>query len=356
MTQRIWAGLLALVLAVGVWASAIREPLPFVTEAPGLTVNVLGEHDGKPVIQVSGHKVYRDDGQLRLTTVYVTLPDTKLNLFALMSAYLTPDDAVVPYTNVYAPQATNETDQQQGRYQMTSSQDAAIAAAMRELGYDVPQVPSVFKVAAGTPAEGVLEAGDRILSVDGTAVATLNGLRKAIQQAPDGEPLSIQIRRDGQKRTVSITPTTRDGRKVIGVDIAPSYDFPFQVELDIDPNIGGPSAGLMFSLGIYDTLTPGSLTGGDIIAGTGTLDEKGKVGPIGGIDQKIAASREAGAELFLVPQGNCRDVADSRHGDMRLVKVSTMSDALDSLKAYAADPDGSLPTCSTATTKAGADG
>src|SRR6476620_1932615 len=181
MTQRIWAGLLALVLAVGVWGSAIREPLPFVTEAPGLTVNVLGEHDGKPVIQVSGHQVYRDDGQLRLTTVYVTLPDTKLNLFAVMEAYLSPDDAVVPFTSVYAPQTTNASDQKEGAQQMTSSQDDAIAAALTELGYDVPTVPAVAQVGKGTPAEGRLEVGDRILSLDGTRLPTLNSLRRAIQ-------------------------------------------------------------------------------------------------------------------------------------------------------------------------------
>ena len=348
MTQRIWAGLLALALAIGVWVSTLDEALPFVTEAPGLTVNVLGEHDGKPVIQVSGHKVYRDDGQLRLTTVYVTLPDTKLNLFAVMQAYLSPDDAVVPFTSVYAPQTTNESDQKEGAQQMTSSQDDAVAAALEELGYDVPTVPGVASVGKGTPAEGKLEAGDLILSVDGKRLRTLNSLRRAIQKVPDGQAVSITVKRSGKTRTLSVTPTVQDKRKIIGVDIAPAIvRFPFQVSLNIDKEIGGPSAGLMFSLGIYDTLTPGSLTGGETIAGTGTMDLSGAVGAIGGIDQKIAASREAGAKIFLVPADNCRDVADARHGDMRLVKVSTMSDAVDSVKAWEADHGATLPSCST---------
>src|SRR5689334_25095948 len=132
MTQRIWAGLLALALAIGVWVSTLDEALPFVTEAPGLTVNVLGEHDGKPVIEVSGHKVYRDDGQLRLTTVYVTLPETRLNLFAVMKSYLSPDDAIVPFSSVYAPDSTNASDQKEGAQQMASSQNAATGAALTD--------------------------------------------------------------------------------------------------------------------------------------------------------------------------------------------------------------------------------
>ena len=356
MTQRIWAGLLALALAIGVWVSAVGERLPFITEAPGVTVNVLGDHDGAPVIQVKGHKVYRDDGQLRLTTVYVTLPDTKLSLFPVMWAYLDPDQAVVPFSSVYAPQTTNASDQQEGAQQMTSPQDAAIAAALEELGYDVPTVPAVAQVGPKTPADGVLKVGDRILAVDGTRMTTLESLKRAIQKAPDGQPVSIRIDRGGTKKTVTATPTVQDGRKIIGVDIAPAIvRFPFQVTLNIDTEIGGPSAGLMFSLGIYDTLTPGSLTGGETIAGTGTMDLSGTVGPIGGIDQKIAASRNAGAEIFLVPADNCADVKDARPGDMRLVKVTTLSDAVASVKAWDSDHSASLPSCST-TAKAASDG
>ena len=177
------------------------------------------------------------------------------------------------------------------------------------------------------------------------------GLRPAARRdrAPQLEP----CRSPGAARS---PPTVQDGRKIIGVDIAPAIvRFPFQVTLNIDTEIGGPSAGLMFSLGIYDTLTPGSLTGGETIAGTGTMDLSGTVGPIGGIDQKIAASRNAGAEIFLVPADNCADVKDARPGDMRLVKVTTLSDAVASVKAWDSDHSASLPSCST-TAKAASDG
>lgn len=356
MTQRTWAGLLALALTIVVWGSAVGERLPFITESPGVTVNVLGEHNGKPVIQVSGHKVYRDDGQLRLTTVYVTLPDTKVNLFGVMWSYVDPDAAVIPYSSVYAPQTTNASDQQQGAQQMTSSQDAAIAAAMHELGYAVPTVPAVSSVQPGTPAQGVLKPGDRILAIDGVRMHSLEGLKRAVQKTPKGQALSIRIDRGGTARTVSATPTVQKGRKIIGVEISLAIvRFPFDVNLNINREIGGPSAGLMFSLGIYDTLTPGSLTGGETIAGTGTMDLNGTVGPIGGIEQKIAASREAEAKIFLVPADNCADIVDARPGDMRLVKVTQLSDAIASVKAWDADHAASLPTCST-DVKAGADG
>ena len=124
-----------------------------------------------------------------------------------------------------------------------------------------------------------------------------------------------------------------------------SYDFPIDVKFGIDPDIGGPSAGLMFSLAIYDTLTEGSMTGGDVVAGTGTISPDGTVGPIGGIDQKIAGAREDDADVFLVPAANCDDAYESPNGDMELVRVATMSEAVDALETYAEDPDADLPRC-----------
>ena len=117
--------------------------------------------------------------------------------------------------------------------------------------------------------------------------------------------MTLRVLSKGKESTVRITPEQVDGEPRVGVRLLPAYHFPFDVSVDIDPGIGGPSAGLMFSLGIYDTLTPGSLTGGHAVAGTGTMDATGKVGPIGGIQQKIAGARDAGAELFLVPPDNC---------------------------------------------------
>jgi PDZ domain-containing protein len=133
----------------------------------------------------------------------------------------------------------------------------------------------------------------------------------------------------------------------VGIVVGPSYEFPFDVSLNIDDRIGGPSAGLIFSLAVYDTLTPGSLTGGTAVAGTGTIAEDGTVGPIGGIQQKIIAAADSGAELFLVPPGNCESAAalGLDEEEMRLVKAPTMSSAVTSIKTYVEEPDAPLPSC-----------
>jgi PDZ domain-containing protein len=353
MTQRIWAGLIALPLLVALWVAAILTPLPYVTYAPGLTVDVLGAPDGRETIQVSGHKTYRTDGELRMTTVFVTQPDAKLNLFNVMGRWFRSDDAVYPYGAVYQEGESDAQNKVEGQIQMVSSQDAAIAVALTELGIDYDPAVRVFGVDEGTPAEGVLEVGDLILAVDGKPVATTDDVRQAVEDAGADQPVTLRVLSKGKERTVRITPDEVDGAPRLGVRLLPAYHFPFDVSVDIDPGIGGPSAGLMFSLGIYDTLTPGSLTGGHVVAGTGTMDPSGKVGPIGGIQQKIAGARDAGAELFLVPPDNCAEALGADNGDMRLVRADTMHDAVQAVEAWVDDPDAELPTCS-ASANAGA--
>lgn len=348
MTQRTLAGLLAVPLVAALWVVALLTPLPYVTYQPGLTVDVLDEPDGEEIIHVSGRKTYRDDGQLRMTTVYVTQPKAEVNLFEVMGGWLNPDDAVYPYRAVYQEGETNESNEVEGAIEMVSSQDAAIAVALTELGIDYQPAPRVYTVANGTPAAGKLEAGDLILRVAGTQVRTTESVGEAIRAQPEGAPVSFVVLRDGAEKTIEITPKQIDGSPRVGVELLPAFHFPFQVSVDIDPTIGGPSAGLMFSLGIYDTLTPGSLTGGAIVAGTGSITEDGEVGPIGGIQQKIAAARDAGADLFLVPPDNCDEALGAPNGEMTLVRADTMHDAADAIESWVADPDAPLPTCSAA--------
>jgi PDZ domain-containing protein len=346
MTQRTIAGLLAVPMLVALWVYALTQPVPFVTYSPGLTINVLGSYQGRDVITVSGHQTYQDSGQLRLTTVYVTLPATKVNLFELMSAWQSHDDAVLPKSAVYPSGETNASNKEEGQVQMVSSQDVATAVAMRELGYDVPEAPEVFSVGKGTPADGRLEPRDVITKVGDTAVHTLQQTGKAIQAVPSGQSVTLVVKRKGERRTVEVTPADVKGTPMIGIRMVPSYDFPFFVSVGLGNDIGGPSAGLMFSLGIYDLLSEGSLTDGQVIAGTGEIKPSGKVGPIGGIDQKIAAAREAGAQLFMVPPANCADALDAARGDMTLVKASTMHSALQAIEAWGKDRTATLPACS----------
>lgn len=344
MSRRTLAGLVALPLLAALYLAAVLLPVPYVVYSPGVTVNVLGERDGKPIVQVSGHRTYRDGGALRMLTVYVTRPDSHVSLVQAVSAWIDRDDAVLPYDAVYSTDETQQQSQTESAVQMVSSQDAAVAVALDQLGYDVKPIVEVLNVTTGLPAEGKLQVRDVIEKVDGTTVTSATQVGDLVK-ASQGKPVTFVVRRAGHERTVSVTPREVQGEPRVGITPGPGYVFPFQVAVDIPSDIGGPSAGLMFSLAIYDTLTPGSLTDGQTVAGTGTIDDKGNVGAIGGIQQKVVAAREAGAKLFLVPSQNCGDVLGAHNGGMRLVEVSTMPDALKSIQAWVKDPGAALPTC-----------
>lgn len=351
MTQRTLAAVIALPLVLALIIVAWVVPLPYSVYRPGVTINVLGDGspDGKPIVQVSGHPVYRDGGQLRMTTVSVTRRDTRLGLWSLMQAWFDRDAAVYPKAAVYPDLKGNEqSDETEGAVEMASSQDTATAVALKELGYQVTQMVEVVAVEPKAPADGHLKTHDLIEKVNGTAVTTPDQAVAAIRKTPAGSPVDLTVLRDGTSTQVSFKPGTKDGKPYLGVSVGLGYKFPFQVSVDIDPAIGGPSAGLMFSLAIYDTLTPGSLTDGKPIAGTGEIDPDGTVAPIGGIQQKIPAALHAGAKLFLVPSSNCPDAVGADHGSMRLVKVTTMDSAVNAIQAWTKDPSAKLPACGSA--------
>ncbi|MCW2795648.1 PDZ domain-containing protein [Nocardioides sp.] len=347
MTQRTIAAIVAVPMVVALLVAAWWKPLPYVTYEPGLTLDVLAQDNGSEIIQVQGHQTYRTDGELRMTTVYVSRLNAKLRLFELMGDWLNNKDAVYPYDAVYQKDETVADSQATGAVDMVTSQDAATAVALHELNYDVQPATEVFFVGDGVPASGNLKVRDIFLEANGNVVKSADDVTKAVDATPAGKSVTFVVRRDGKRTTVKVTPEQKDGKPTIGIQLGTGFVFPFKVEINIDPNIGGPSAGLMFSLGIYDTLTPGSLTGGQTVAGTGTIADvaTGKVGPIGGIQQKIAGARAAGAELFLVPAPNCHDANGASNGNMRLVKVTTMHSAVKSIGAWVANPDAALPSC-----------
>lgn len=348
MTQRSLATVIALPLVGLLLIVGWVAPLPYSVYRPGLTLNVLGSDspDGKPIIQVAGAPVYRDGGQLRMTTVSVTRRDTHLGLWELLGAWFDRDAAVYPRSAVYPDILGNEqSDTTEGAVEMASSQDTATAVALKELGKPVSQMLEIEGVVPKAPAYGNLHPHDLLQAVNGTPVSTPDSAVKAIQQTPAGSDIALTVLRDGKPTQVTFRPGTKDGKPYLGVSVGMGYKLPFQVSVDIDPAIGGPSAGLMFSLAIYDTLTPGSLTHGQPIAGTGEIEPDGSVGPIGGIQQKIPAAKDAGAKLFLVPKDNCLDAVGSDHGDMRLVKVTTMHSAVQAIEAWTKNPNATLPTC-----------
>lgn len=345
MSQRTLAGVVAVPALVVLWVAAALLPVPFVTYEPGPTVNMLGDRKGDEIIDVQGRQTYRDDGQLRLTTVLVTQPDTTVNLFAALGAWLDGDQAVYPYDAVYDEDETKRDADLRSSLQMVSSQDSAVAAALRELDVDVEPVVEVLNVEDDRPASGELELRDVLVAVDGEAVSKAQDVVRLVGKKEAGEPVDFTVLRDGKRRSVTVTPEeTPDGPKV-GIVPGQGFDFPFDVRVRIPDSIGGPSAGLVFSLAIYDTLTPGSLTGGAKVAATGTITAEGEVGPIGGIQQKIAAAERDGAELFLVPPENCEEALGAAVEDIRLVRAETLHNARLAVEAWVDDPDADLPAC-----------
>lgn len=349
MTSRATTLTVAAILLVALVSVAFLLPAPYVTMKPGQTVDTLGRSDRGPVIEFGPKaETYDTTGQLRMTTVSVTSPDSHVSLSQAVKAWYDPDTALVPRDLVYPPDQTVEEAEQETHLEMTGSQTSAQVAGLTEAGYEVDEVVQVMSVTPGGPSDGKLRAGDRITEVDGEAVADADAAVAAIRTHEPGDTVRLTVQRAGDDRTVDLTtePSADDDSvPVIGIEIGMVGDFPFTIKYNVDPAIGGPSAGAIFALAIYDKLTPGPLTDGQVIAGTGEIDSEGRVGSIGGVQQKILAAENAGADLFLVPKDNCPEAVDADVEGVRLVEIDTLHQAVTSLEALADDPDADVPAC-----------
>lgn len=319
-------------------------PVPYVVLSPGPTINTLGTYQhNKPLIQISGHKVYPTTGHLNLVTVsFQGGPGDEINLYTALRGWLTPHDAVVPQEELFGSNSNVHQVQQENVQEMTSSQQLATAAALRQLKIRFQTLVRVVATDKGMPAYGQLRGGDVIEAVDGTPVNDASRARNLIRDRAAGTPVELTISRNGQTRTFRLTTISRNGKAAIGVLVGPQFKFPFTVHISVG-DIGGPSAGMMFALGLIDKLSPGDLTGGRFIAGTGEIDAGGRVGAIGGIQQKMVSAREQGATVFLAPAGNCPDVRGAVPAGLRVVKVSTLSGAVADLEALNAGKP--VPSC-----------
>ncbi|GAA3757739.1 PDZ domain-containing protein [Plantactinospora mayteni] len=321
-------------LSIGVLAA----PIPYVVLGPGPTVDTLGRQNDKEVIQVSGRETSTSGGQLRLTTVGVQ-PDVKL--LSAIAGWLSSDEAVVPYELIYPPGQTQEQVEERNAEDFAASQTSAETAALRELGYPVQVV--VKTVTPGAPSEGILKVGDVITSVDDKPVVVASTLTDLIRARPAGSSLKIGYTRDGKPATATIVSAAADNNPPrIGVEIEQQQPHPFELKIDLG-DIGGPSAGLMFALGIVDKLRSEDLTGGRIIAGTGTINDLGEVGPIGGIPQKLVGAKHAGAKYFLVPADNCEEAVRNAQSGLPMARVGTLDEALSALETIRAG--GQPPKC-----------
>lgn len=347
-------GVWALIVALVALVVLTFLPTPYVIQRPGPVYDTLGTAAGAdgeevPLISVEGAETFETAGTLDLTTVQVVGNRERTpSWFELALAWMDSSRAVVPLDSVFPEGFTTEERDERNATLMVDSQHEATAAALNELGYDTGAEVVVEETVPDAPADGVLEAEDVITAIDGTAVTSAARLRQEIQDA-EGDAVSLTVLRDSEERTVEITPEkqTKDGVTtwLIGITLRTDYDFEVDVTLQLD-NVGGPSAGMMFALGIVDTLTEGELNGGENIAGTGTIDAEGTVGPIGGIRQKLYGARDAGADYFLAPASNCDEVIGHVPDGLQVIRTATLEESLDALAVIADDGDvDSLPTC-----------
>lgn len=336
------SGLMA--LALGITAASL--PVPYVVESPGPTFNTLATDNGTPVISVTGRETFPAKGNLDLTTVYVDGgPNGPVSVFEAFSAWLDKSKAVYPEELIFPTGVTKEVSQQESAVAMATSQENATASALRELGIPFEQKLLVADLADQSASAGKLQAGDVFSTVNGKPVTSLRVVQEELA-AGNGKPATVVVMRDGKPVTETITPTENAaGRFILGVLLQYEFTFPFDVRISLD-KVGGPSAGMMFALGIIDTITPGDLTGGKHIAGTGTITPDGVVGSIGGIGQKMHGARADGAAVFLAPAANCAEVVGHIPDGLQVVKVENLAEAREAVTVVGSGGDTSgLPAC-----------
>ena len=342
-----WTALVSfLLLAVLVLLTFIAR-VPYVTWSPGATTDILGTRAGQPVLKIEGAPTYPSEGQLRMTSVAVTQPDAALTLWEAMWAVLAPNDAVVPREIVYPMGRDYEQNKNLELQRLANSQDLAVIAALTEANLPITPMIQVAKVSASGPSHGRLEVGDRIMTANGVRVPKRADLNALLDQARVGEIIELGIVRKGENLTVRVTtvPGVDNPQAVrIGIDAEDTYQHDVKVSYSLSSDAVGASAGLIFALGIYDELTPGSLIDGRVVAGSGEIKASGEVSAIGGARQKLAAAKNAGAEIFLLPAANCVDVEPLP--GVVTVKVSKLSDAVSSLELLKT-PEGidQVPKC-----------
>ncbi|MCF8571197.1 PDZ domain-containing protein [Gordonia sp. HY002] len=329
----------AVVLLAAFVAAGMFVRVPYVALGPGPTVNTLGTVDTaegpERVVKVTGAVDPDPKGNLNLTTV--SLLDG-LTLFQALGKWVSPSAELQPRESYYKPGQSEDEVRQENLAQMSSSEDNATLAAFNYL--KKPTAVGVTEVADKSPSSGALADGDRITSIGGTPTATMEQVAVVLAHHKPGDTVDVDFVRGGTPQHAAVTLAKRPddpakaflGISMRSVPADPKLDVTFDVG-----DIGGPSAGTMMTLAIIDQMTPGDLSHGEFVAGTGTIDPEGQVGEIGGIDHKVRAAKDAGATVFLVPAGNCSLASSKAPDGIELIKVETLSGAVDALNALGTD-------------------
>lgn len=342
VNRRISTLLVALVPVVVLFVLLSAVTVPFVSLGPGPTFNTLGEVDGKEVVDIEGTEVKPTSGHLNMTTVSQR---DGLTLGQAMALWMSGREQLVPRELVYPPDKSKDEIDEENTTDFRRSEDNAEYAALSYLKY--ADAVTVDSVTDPGPSAGKLEDGDAIDAVNGKPVANVEEFQAILKATKPGDDIVLDYRRKDEANPIgsaTVTLGTNPDRDYgfLGIGVVDAPWAPFSVEFNL-ANIGGPSAGLMFSLALIDKLTTGDLNDGKFVAGTGTIDAEGEVGPIGGITHKMLAAREAGATLFLVPADNCAEAKTDPQDGLDLVKVGTLTEAVDALHTVSAG--GEPPRC-----------
>lgn len=331
-------------LALGVVARLV--PVPYVVLRPGPVVDVLGAaSSGAPMVAVTDAKEYPTAGSLYFTTVAeYGGPGRDLSAWEWVGAHLDPHAEVLPRASLYPPDTTREAVKAENTAAMTGSQEEAAAVALRALGRTVRERAVVAHVQPGLPADGTVRAKDVVESIDGTRVTAAADVARLVRATKPGASVRLGLVRGTQRIVVTLPTRQLEGRAVVGVSLRPEFTLPVKVRID-PGDVGGPSAGLVFALAVYDRLTPGALLRGQRIAGTGAVVGDGTVFPIGGIRQKMAGARRSGITWFLAPGKNCGEVAGAVPDGLTVVRVDTFAQAKDAVEEIAAGRGAGLRRC-----------
>ena len=334
--------------------AAMFIPVPYVMKSPGPVFNTIGEVNEIELVSISGTATYPTEGELDMTTVReYGGPQEGLDMFQAILGWISPDRQVLPRESVYPEDETEEENTARNVEAFSTSQSYAIAAALDYLEQPISEQVIITSVGPDTHAENKLRAGDEILTVDGVQMTTPEQVVDAVRSRPIGTDLNFSVLRSNSKLDVVVTSGTRSDDPAteqdeatipyVGIGIDVNYSAEFEIEFGVT-GVGGPSAGTMFAIAIIDKLTPGALTQGKIIAGTGTIDPDGNVGEIGGIQQKLIGARDAGAVLFLAPAGNCDEVIGHIPDGLTVAAIETLEDAMNEIEAF--NSGAQVTTCS----------
>lgn len=315
-------------------------PVPFGIQGPGPALDAIGDHDGRQTVDIHGAATYPTSGSLYITTVGIR---TDVTLFDALGSWAAGNESLVPIDMIFPPDRSRDETRAENLQKFRRSETDAEIAARRLRGEKM--VPVVDAVVGDGPASGRLVPGDVLVSVGGRAVASTPEVAESVAASAPDRPLKVVVRRPVardekaprtvEEKTIEVTPRKTDAGVRIGIGLAEIPETPMTIEFNVG-DIGGPSAGLMLALAIYDKLTEGELTGGREIAGTGTIDAVGNVGGIGGIRHKLIAARAEGVTVFFVPAANCEEAKTNPPEGVALVKVSTLGDAVGALDAITA--------------------